>query len=256
MTPEGTTRGVDPWAAKEITPKPDGSANLGFVNHSSLVAGGAVASAGELTVRNGQLQQISDASGHYKTTGTMMRQALEHFGERGVHTGATGIDGGDTDELGVDIRFAAKTHGATPVIGSAQEFMSYADPDTAEKGMRDHRAAMKSEIATAHAARTARWDQAALDFGPQMTTDLLQFGERPASGVGRVTNRPATVPYDRTRATPGYQAPARANAAPPPAPVQNQPPALERRSSAGSYTSYAADPDLLAQSMANIGSND
>jgi hypothetical protein len=261
MTPEGTMRGVDPWAAKHVTPKPDGSSNLAFVNHSSLVAGGAVASAGELTVRNGQLQQISDASGHYKTTGTMMRQALEQFGEQGVHTGVSSLDGRETDGPGVDIRFAAKSQNpddpmSKPVIGSAQEFMSYANPDTAEKGMRDHRAAMRNEITTAHAARTARWDQAALDFGPQMTMDLLQFGERPASGVGRVTNRPATVPYDRTRATPGYQAPARANAAPP-APVQNQPPALERRSSAGSYTSYAAaDPELLAQSMANIGSND
>ena len=151
MTPDKQVRAADPWAQKQLTAKQDGSANLGFVNHSSLVAGGEVASAGELTVRDGQLQQISDASGHYRTDGVMLKQALQHFGDKGVDTG------------NVDIKFAAKSMGATPVIASSQEFLNYEDPNKAEAGMRDHRTKMKAEIAEAARKREERVGDKSMD---------------------------------------------------------------------------------------------
>jgi hypothetical protein len=161
LTPEGQVRAVDPWASKHVTPKADGTANIGFVNHSSLVRGGEVASSGELTVREGHLQQISDSSGHYRPNGVMMKQAFDHFGAQGV----------DTSQ--VDVRFGAKTHGDKPVIASSAEFMSYADPNAAEAGMRTRRSALKREIAAEAKKRENR-----VGLNRTQSTDELPAAER------------------------------------------------------------------------------
>ena len=48
-------------------------------HHSSLVAGGEVAAAGELTVINGKLEFINDRSGHYRGTPEFTEQALDRL---------------------------------------------------------------------------------------------------------------------------------------------------------------------------------
>ena len=48
-------------------------------HHSSLVAGGEVAAAGELEVINGKLEFINDRSGHYRGTPEFTEQALDRL---------------------------------------------------------------------------------------------------------------------------------------------------------------------------------
>jgi hypothetical protein len=49
-------------------------------HHSSLVAGGEVAAAGELQVIDGKLEFVNDRSGHYRGTPEFTEQALERLG--------------------------------------------------------------------------------------------------------------------------------------------------------------------------------
>ena len=48
-------------------------------HHSSLVAGGEVAAAGEIEVINGKLESINDRSGHYRGTPEFSKQALDRL---------------------------------------------------------------------------------------------------------------------------------------------------------------------------------
>jgi hypothetical protein len=125
MTPEGEIRAVDPWAAKTVTDREDGGRTLEMINHSSLAAGGEVAGAGELTVADGNLQQISDQSGHYRPDGVMMSHVLMQLDQF-------------TDTSNVDVKFGGKADGQTPLIASSREFREL-DPVQAEKTMRARR---------------------------------------------------------------------------------------------------------------------
>jgi hypothetical protein len=58
--------------------------SVGQFHHSSFLAGGDVAGAGELKVSNGELQLISDQSGHYWPTRDMTAQVVEQLRARGV----------------------------------------------------------------------------------------------------------------------------------------------------------------------------
>ena len=53
-------------------------------HHSSLAAGGPVASAGEMIVIRGRLQVISNDSGHYRPSPTLNRQVVKELEARGV----------------------------------------------------------------------------------------------------------------------------------------------------------------------------
>lgn len=59
----------------------------GEFHHSSFLAGGNVAAAGELKVTNGELRLISDKSGHYEPSLDMTRQVVNELGSRGVPMG-------------------------------------------------------------------------------------------------------------------------------------------------------------------------
>jgi hypothetical protein len=56
----------------------------GRFHHSSFLAGGDVAAAGELVVSNGRIVGISDRSGHYTPDPLMMRQLMIHLRRNGV----------------------------------------------------------------------------------------------------------------------------------------------------------------------------
>lgn len=56
----------------------------GEFHHSSFLAGGDVAGAGELKVSNGELKLLSDKSGHYRPTLDMTRQVAQELQSRGV----------------------------------------------------------------------------------------------------------------------------------------------------------------------------
>lgn len=61
-----------------------GSYSIGEFNHSSLLAGGSVQSAGELIFKEGRLEQITDKSGHYKPSQEMVLNGLEALKNKGV----------------------------------------------------------------------------------------------------------------------------------------------------------------------------
>jgi hypothetical protein len=84
--------------------------NLGFLNHSSLVAGGDVAGAGEMMIDDGEVRLVNDRSGHYKPDNEMLMNTVAELGEQGA----------DLDKLTVE--FANKKglkqgikHGDLPV---------------------------------------------------------------------------------------------------------------------------------------------
>jgi hypothetical protein len=54
------------------------------VHHSSEVAGGAVLGAGEQTIKDGLLREVTDKSGHYKPEGDMTHQYVEGLVKDGV----------------------------------------------------------------------------------------------------------------------------------------------------------------------------
>lgn len=141
MTPEGQMRSVDPWAAHREVPLGGNDARLELVNHSSLVGGDRVASAGELTAKQGELQQISDQSGHYQPDNPMLYQAVQHFSGQGV------------DMTNVGVKMCGKSPGEAPLIAAANELAQYGGASDAEKRMRDQRAGRKTEIEQAAARR-------------------------------------------------------------------------------------------------------
>jgi hypothetical protein len=59
---------------------------FGITHHSSLLAGDPVAGAGEITVRNGDMSEMTDASGHYEPTAEMNDRALEVLRDQGLRT--------------------------------------------------------------------------------------------------------------------------------------------------------------------------
>jgi hypothetical protein len=60
---------------------------VGRFHHSSLLAGAAVAAAGEIEVRNGELIAISDRSGHYLPGREFTDQAIQELEKCGIDTG-------------------------------------------------------------------------------------------------------------------------------------------------------------------------
>ena len=54
------------------------------IHHSTAVAGGPVAGAGQLKVTNGQITEIDDSSGHYKPQAEHLLQTIEWLRAKGV----------------------------------------------------------------------------------------------------------------------------------------------------------------------------
>lgn len=140
MNKEGTFRQADPWASKKVQVDADGLTNAELTQHSSFEAGADVAGAGEMRVENGELQQVSDQSGHYRPDGTMFRQTLDQLEGKGVNMDKTAV------------KFSGKKTGQIPVYCSPTQFRQH-DPETAEKEIRSEKELLKSELEKSVAAR-------------------------------------------------------------------------------------------------------
>ena len=94
-------------------------------HHSSFNAGEAVAGAGEMQVRDGQVELVSDTSGHYFPGSKQMMQTVQQLERNNV----------SMEKLGVE--FNGKGRGKN-LQASALELLGYANhsPDTAERQMR------------------------------------------------------------------------------------------------------------------------
>jgi len=62
-------------------------------HHSSFLAGGPVAAAGEIKIINGKLMRINNSSGHYKPSKAQVEQVLTELKARGYNTGAVKVEG-------------------------------------------------------------------------------------------------------------------------------------------------------------------
>lgn len=65
---------------------------MGRFHHSSLLAGGPVAAAGEIAVHEGKLVLVSDKSGHYQPRLGFTSQAFSEFEKRGVDISSVEFD--------------------------------------------------------------------------------------------------------------------------------------------------------------------
>ncbi|QMV43146.1 hypothetical protein [Cohnella cholangitidis] len=104
-------------------------------HHSSFHAGDAVAGAGELQVRDGQVELLSDTSGHYQPGSKQMIQTVQQLEKNKVKP----------EQLGVE--FVGKG-GTQNMQASALELLGYADhkPDRAEEKMRKNHAKKNSVL--------------------------------------------------------------------------------------------------------------
>lgn len=166
-------RTADPWGEhgeRPIANAPN-EAHLDMINHSSLVAGGKVKAAGDLTVDDGKLVQVSDQSGHYTPNGEMVHQALDHFEQGGVDLHDTSVKlvkkSGDQKNLHASAReFQAvesamrKANADAEANGEAPKHDLAATDgpgkNPVEQFMRDRREEVKDELKDALKSRKER----------------------------------------------------------------------------------------------------
>jgi hypothetical protein len=178
MTPQGELRSAPAWESRTTTPdasssNPDQDQIVNMVNHSSLAAqrawgggleSGKVAAAGELRVDDGKLQQISDASGHYRPTAEMTHQAIQALqgeqvdGWKQKRRGFLGLKKGwvedrkappanaGVDMHDVELKLTGKAEDEKNLYASVREFEALGGNSGAERLMRDRRAMMKDDI--------------------------------------------------------------------------------------------------------------
>ncbi len=130
MNGEGNFRQVDPWANKRIEngAGPGGGDTAALTNHSTLLGGKGAAGAGEMRVEKGELQQLTDKSGHYRPDSKRMHQTVSELKEKGVNMDKTSV------------RFEAKDRPENKYLNSNVETeiapvpvdRGYADPDADE----------------------------------------------------------------------------------------------------------------------------
>lgn len=137
MDKEGQFHTAD--AIKENEDRGQNALNQGLpmqerFHHSSFHGGKDVAGAGELQVRDGQIELVSDTSGHYQPGSMQMMQTVQQLEKRKVQT----------ERLGVE--FVGKG-GTQNMQASATELLGYANhnPETAETQMR-HRHGQKNAV--------------------------------------------------------------------------------------------------------------
>ncbi|WP_299248069.1 hypothetical protein [uncultured Aquimarina sp.] len=58
---------------------------VGEFHHSSILGGEPVAGAGEITVKNGVITEVSNRSGHYQPTQEINKQVLEQINSEGIN---------------------------------------------------------------------------------------------------------------------------------------------------------------------------
>lgn len=84
-------------------------------NHSSLVGGKDISSAGTLKVRQGKVEELADNSGHYKPSLIHTKQGVDHLQQSGV-----------MDEQRSTVRLSAK-RGDRDLLMSGTEFSSWGE---------------------------------------------------------------------------------------------------------------------------------
>lgn len=127
-----------------------GETTTGRINHSTMVAGGDVAGAGTMRVRDGKVESLGDGSGHYQPAVTQTAQVAEELASRGV-----------MDPARSSVELTGKGGGQKDLTLSTQELLSYGDQFSAAKasfaatGDKSALAAPEAQIRSRHAAKDA-----------------------------------------------------------------------------------------------------
>ena len=112
-------------------------------HHSSFNAGKAVAGAGELQVRAGQVELFNDNSGHYEPGSEQMLQTAAE-----LEAQKAGIEG-------ISAEFVGKRPGQAMLKTSALEILGYQQGEGGEKGFKGGAASIETEIRKAHGKKDA-----------------------------------------------------------------------------------------------------
>ena len=111
------------------------------LHHSSLVAGAAVAAAGEMTVKNGALLSISNWSGHYAPRPSCLRVLLDKLEEMGV----SGLGDVQVQACGAPPRRTEQKRAMEGSFGSPSRAASDAGCSTVASSVYDPAQAMKTD---------------------------------------------------------------------------------------------------------------
>lgn len=96
----------------------------GRFQHSSFLAGGPIAGAGEMTVSDGKLKRISNSSGHYMPDILNMVQVLQELASRGV----------DLYEVKLNLKFEGMDKEGVPTTGLPLDNAGYFFHDLTKDG--------------------------------------------------------------------------------------------------------------------------
>lgn len=196
MDEQGALSTADQAAEEQATGK--------RVHHSTLAAGDDVAGAGELQVRRGRVEAISDRSGHYKPDITQTHQALSHLAGQGVplegmHAVLGGKSPGEAD-LNVS---AMELHAYGPEVDRAREDAGLADdadeaahalqrPERQIRERHARKAGVLAELTAATSGMRRHLDQPAddsSDYGAEVTRAVRAAGSRPEGFAPRFDER-------------------------------------------------------------------
>ncbi|WP_143762575.1 MULTISPECIES: hypothetical protein [unclassified Cohnella] len=187
---------------KDLQDKPEHQAELRNmqlpsmerIHHSTFNAGDDIAGAGELQVRDGQIELVSDASGHYKPGSKQMVQTVEQLENNNVPIEQLGVEfvgkpefqyemdyltgkdkvdsttGKKVRRRDIDGNFMPKMQGSRQAFTknmqvSALELLGYANhaPDAAEERIRDAHD-QKNQMLRELLRKTERHDPIAYDY--------------------------------------------------------------------------------------------
>lgn len=164
------------------------------IHHSTFNAGDDIAGAGELQVRDGQVELLSDASGHYKPGSKQMVQTVQQLEKNNVPIEQLGVEFVGKPEFQYELDYLTGEDKVDPTTGkkvrrrdvdgnlmpkmqngkqsftknmqvSALELLGYADhvPDAAEERMRDAHD-QKNSMLRELLIKTQRHDPIAYDY--------------------------------------------------------------------------------------------
>ncbi|QTH40519.1 hypothetical protein J4772_23400 [Cohnella sp. LGH] len=164
------------------------------IHHSTFNAGDDIAGAGELQVRDGQVELLSDASGHYKPGSKQMVQTVQQLEKNNVPIEQLGVEFVGKPEFQYEFDYLTGEDKVDPTTGkkvrrrdvdgnlmpkmqngkqsftknmqvSALELLGYADhvPDAAEERMRDAHD-QKNKMLRELLIKTKRHDPIAYDY--------------------------------------------------------------------------------------------
>jgi hypothetical protein len=146
-------------------------------HHSTFTGGQSVLAAGEMSVKKGWLQRLSNDSGHYRPDRTSNLQALRALDKMGVNLDATKVDNLTFDD---DNKKTTETYQARAVLATGNDTELMKAHQRTFAGIRDGGAGLKHREAPA--ARDDWWREAYREEGHN-PAELMKAHQRTFAGI-------------------------------------------------------------------------